>query len=248
MRARTGRCSRRRGTRPRSTAPTACRAHGCHRRRAPDDGDDAVGFIIETCAQHDDVWIVAVGPLTNVALALRADPRLATRIGGISVMGGGTFGNRTAVAEYNIWADPEAAAIVFGYGGRLLMCGLDLTYGFQATPRRIAALRATGSRLGALLGDLMTFYSAAYATTHEGMAGAAIHDPCAVLALTHPHLFTMRDSHVAIETAGGLTRGMTVIDRRPQHDRPRANCVEMTSIDADAAFQVIVDAVGTAPT
>ena len=87
------------------------------------------------------MWLVGVGPLTNIALALRAAPDLAGRIAGISLMGGGTFGNRTAVAEFNIWADPEAAAVVFGYGGPLVMAGLDLTHQLLATPERIDAVR-----------------------------------------------------------------------------------------------------------
>ena len=73
----------------------------------PLDGTDAVGFIIETCRAVEGVWLVGVGPLTNVALALRVAPDLAPRIGGISIMGGGTFGNRSPVAEFNIWADPR---------------------------------------------------------------------------------------------------------------------------------------------
>ena len=76
----------------------------------PLDGTDAVGFIVETCRAHEGMWLVPTGPLTNIALALRAAPDLADRIAGISLMGGGTFGNRTPVAEFNIWADPEAAA------------------------------------------------------------------------------------------------------------------------------------------
>ncbi len=77
------------------------------------------------------------------------------------------------------------------------------------------------------------------------MAGAAVHDPCAVLALTHPALFERAALHVAVETAGRLTRGMTVIDRRTARDRPAANCDVLTRIDADAAWAVIVDAVAS---
>ncbi|MGD9999970.1 MAG: nucleoside hydrolase, partial [Ilumatobacteraceae bacterium] len=108
----------------------------------PVDGTDAVEFIVETCRANEGTWLVPVGPLTNIALALRVAPDLARRIAGISLMGGGTVGNRTPVAEFNIWADPEAAAAVFGYGGPLVMSGLDLTFQFQATPARIAAVRA----------------------------------------------------------------------------------------------------------
>ena len=86
------------------TAPTCPSRRG--RRRAPTPS----GFIIDTCRADEGIWLVPTGPLTNIALALRAAPDLADRIAGISLMGGGTFGNRTATAEFNIWCDPEAAA------------------------------------------------------------------------------------------------------------------------------------------
>ena len=99
------------------------------------------------------MWIVAVGPLTNIALALRRAPGLADVIAGISVMGGGTFGNRTAVGEFNVWADPEAAAAVFDYGGPLVMAGLDVTHQFLATPARIERIAALGGQLATTLGS-----------------------------------------------------------------------------------------------
>ncbi len=211
----------------------------------PLDGHDAVGFIVETCRAVEGVWIVGVGPLTNVALALRIAPDLAPRIGGISIMGGGTFGNRSPVAEFNIWADPEAAAAVFGYGGPMVMAGLDLTHQLLATPERIALVRRQPGVLAATLADLMGFFSETYIGRHDGIPGAAVHDPCAVLALTHPDLFVRQRRHVAVETAGALTRGMTVIDRRTLKERPPPNCDVLTAIDADAAFGVIVEAIAS---
>ena len=104
--------------------------------------------------------------------------------------GSATVGNRTPVAEFNIWADPEAAAIVFGYGGPLIQAGLHLTHGLQTTPERMAELRALPNRLGPLLGQLLGFFAATYVARHDGFVGAPIHDVCAVLALTHPELFT----------------------------------------------------------
>ena len=80
----------------------------------PPASRDAVGFIIDTVRSNDGVWLVPTGPMTNIALALRSAPDIASRIAGISFMGGGLFGNRTPTAEFNIWADPEAAAIVIG--------------------------------------------------------------------------------------------------------------------------------------
>jgi len=211
----------------------------------PPASEDAVRFIVDTCRAHPEpVWLVPTGPLTNIALALRAAPDLASRIAGISLMGGGTFGNRTAVAEFNIWGDPEAAAIVFAEGTPLVMCGLDVTHRFQATPERIERVRALPGHLAAVLADLLGFFSGTYVSRHEGMAGAAVHDPLAVLALTHPELLTTRQAHVAVETRGELTRGMTVIDQRHLLERPAPTCTVATDVDADAAFDVVVDAIG----
>ncbi len=211
----------------------------------PLDGSDAVAFIVDTCRTVDDVWLVPVGPLTNIALALRAAPDIADRIAGISLMGGGTFGNRTPVAEFNVWADPEAAAIVFAAGARLTMAGLDVTHRFQATPERIARIRALEGRLAAVLADLFEFFSANYLSRHDGgaMRGAAVHDPLAVPAVTHPDLFESEERHVTVETSGRLTRGMTVIDRRAITDRPAANCAVLTDVDDGSAFDLVVDAV-----
>jgi inosine-uridine nucleoside N-ribohydrolase len=210
----------------------------------PLDSTDAVGFIIETCRENEGTWLVPTGPMTNIALALRAAPDLAGRIGGISLMGGGTFGNRTAVAEFNLWADPHAAAMVFDYGGALIVSSLDLTHQFLATAERIAAVRAVPGRLARLLADLFAFFSDNYTTRHHGaMAGAAVHDPCAVLALTHPELFTRHFRHVAIETSGRLTAGMTVVDQRTLLEVPEPNCDWLTAIDADAGFGIITEAI-----
>jgi inosine-uridine nucleoside N-ribohydrolase len=205
---------------------------------------DAVGFIIDTCRTNEGTWLVPTGPLTNIALALRSAPDLASRIAGISLMGGGTFGNRTAVAEFNIWADPEAAAIVFDYGGPLIMSGLNVTHQLQATPSRINQVRALPGPLANVLADLLEFFTNIYVSRHDNMLGGAVHDPCAVLALTHPMLFEHRPSHVVVETAGVFTRGMTIIDQRGLIERLPPNCDVLWGVDSDAAFDVIVEAIG----
>jgi inosine-uridine nucleoside N-ribohydrolase len=208
------------------------------------DGTDAVAFIIETCRSNDGTWLVPVGPLTNIALALRTAPDLHRRIAGISLMGGGTFGNREPVAEFNVWADPEAAAIVFDSGVPLVMAGLDLTHQFVTTPELIARLRSLPGRLATVLCDLFVFFSDNYISRHdEGMLGAAVHDPLAVLALTHPDLFGRRPRNVRVETRGELTRGMTVIDQRTITARPPANCDVLVDVDAGAAWDIVLDAI-----
>lgn len=214
------------------------------------DSDDAVGFIIETCRADEGTWLVPTGPLTNIALALRAAPDLVDRIAGISLMGGGTFGNRSYVAEFNIWADPEAAAMVFACGAPLTMAGLDVTHQFIVTPERIDSIDAVAtefdSRFAGVLADLFRFFSMTYIRRNRDMAGAALHDPLAVLALTHPQLFGSSERFVVVETRGEHTRGMTVIDRRTLHECPEPNCRVLERVDADAAWQVVVDAVRAA--
>ena len=212
----------------------------------PPAGHDAASFIVDTCRATEGLWLIPTGPLTNIARALQLAPDLARRIAGISLMGGGSFGNWTPTAEFNILNDPEAAAIVFGYGGPLIMCGLDVTHQLQATPERIDAVRATPGRLAAALADLLHFFSEMYVSRHHHMRGAAVHDPCAVLSITHPQLFTHVPRHVAVETTGTLTRGMTVIDRRDLLDVPPPNCRVAESIDDTGAFAVIVQSIASA--
>ena len=223
----------------------------------PLDGVDAVEFIIDTVRSNDGIWLVPTGPLTNIGLALRQAPDLVERVAGISLMGGGSFGNRSAAAEFNIWADPHAAAIVFDAFDQadgqvappLIMAGLDVTHQFQVTQLRIAATRALPGLLASTLAGLFDFFSETYIQRHSdgALEGAALHDPLAVLAVTHPDLFTYDEHHVAVETTGALTAGMTVIDRRLLTERRDPNCRVLTSVDADAAFQVILDAIARYP-
>jgi inosine-uridine nucleoside N-ribohydrolase len=211
----------------------------------PADSADAVGFIIDTCRATEGLWLVPTGPLTNIALALRAAPDLAHRIAGISLMGGGSFGNRSAAAEFNIWADPEAAAVVFDYGGPLTMAGLDVTHRLQATPERIERVRAVPGNLASVLADLFVFFSDVYVRRHDNMRGGAVHDPIAVMALTHPHLFTVKPQHVVVETSGEHTRGMTLIDRRGLIERLAPNCNVIWDVLDDDAFDVIIEAIAS---
>lgn len=210
------------------------------------DGHDAVAFIVETCRAREGCWLVPTGPLTNVALAVRAAPDLAGRIAGISLMGGGTFGNRTPAAEFNIWADPEAAAIVFGCGAPLTMAGLDATHQLLVDGARIDQVAAIGGWFAGLLADLFRFFAERYVARHEHMTGAALHDPLAVLAVTHPSLLATAARHVAIETRGELTRGMTVIDHRDLRERAAPNCRVVEQVDADGAWRAVLDAIAAA--
>lgn len=211
-------------------------------RRGADSGD-AVAFIIESCRADEGIWLVPTGPLTNIALALRAAPDLVHRIAGISLMGGGTFGNRTPMAEFNVWADPEAAAIVFGCGAPLTMAGLDVTHQLIVDTPRIEEVARLDGQLATVLTDLFRFFASRYAARHDDMAGAALHDPLAVLALSHPRLFSGTDRHVTIETNGLYARGMTAIDRRSLVERSAPNCHVLETVDHAAAWNVVVESI-----
>lgn len=201
---------------------------------------DAAGFLVETC-RRPGVTIVATGPLTNVALALRGDPGLAARVASITLMGGAVRGgNVTAAAEFNVWTDPEAAAEVFASGAPLTMVGLDLTHQVVLGRDHTAQLRRAATPTSLVAADLLDAYGRAH-EHHEGRAEGAMHDPCAVLAVTHPHLFVTRRRHVDVECAGTLTRGMTVVDERLVRGRP-PNAAVATGVDAGAVIELILAA------
>ena len=177
----------------------------------------AVDAIIELVRKHegDGVWLMPLGPLTNIALALRMAPDIGKRIAGISLMGGGTLhGNRAPHAEFNIWADPEAASVVFNYGGPLKMVGLNTTHQVVITKGFVERVAALKTRKATFAAELLDFFSTTYGE-QLGVYGGPLHDPCAVFAVTHPQLFDLRPKRVDIELYGEFTRGMTAVDERP---------------------------------
>ncbi len=177
--------------------------------------DDAVQFILDVTRVTGGVWLIATGPLTNVALALRRDPSLAERVAGISIMGGGTFGNVTAAAEFNVHFDPEAADIVFRSGAPIVMCGLDVTHQVLVDDPFVTGLLTLPNRFGRFCAGFLGEYLATTRRLTGSGADAALHDPCAVLALARPEYFDFASRSVTVELTGEHTRGMTVIDRRP---------------------------------
>lgn len=208
-----------------------------HGERA--DSDDAVGFLLDA---PPDAWIVAVGPLTNLALAIERDPGWPQRIAGIAVMGGSAgSGNVTPCAEFNAFVDPEAAARVFAGGGRIVLCGLNLTRQLRSTDAVAARLRQRASRVA-------LFAAQVFEQLHDrmeeliGQRSAPLHDPCAVLAATHPALIETQPRHVAVELDGALTRGMTVVDERNLPGRRPANVQVAYRIDAPAALSTVIGA------
>ena len=194
----------------------------------------------------EQVTLVATGPLTNVALLLRAAPALHARIAGISLMGGSLgAGNTTASAEFNIWADPEAAAVVYESGIPIRMSGLDVTHQALVLPADIARLEGLGTRPGRVFADLMRFF-AIHHRDRYGWDGPPIHDAVAVAWLAAPDLVVARPLRIDVETTGTHTRGRTVADEEGLAGRP-VNAEVGVSIDRVRLIDMVVDAVGQFP-
>ena len=120
--------------------------------------EDAVAFLCDTARTVDGLHLLAVGPLTNVALALRRDPDLPRRLAGITIMGGGARGgNVTPAAEFNVWADPEAAAMVFSEAAPITMVGLDVTHQVLFGEAEVKRMRAAATPVSSFAADLLEF-------------------------------------------------------------------------------------------
>jgi purine nucleosidase len=169
----------------------------------------AIDYIIDTIgAAPGEITLVATGPLTNIALAVRREPRLADWVREFVIMGGSAGrGNTTPAAEYNMWADPEAAALVFRAGWTLVMLGLDVTLRTGAS----ASVQERMGSLGALGTELLLPALGQYRST-DGVGGPPVHDVCAVAWVAAPGVFSLVPARVQMETCGQLTSGMTVTD------------------------------------
>jgi pyrimidine-specific ribonucleoside hydrolase len=194
----------------------------------------------------EPVTLVPTGPLTNIALLLRAAPAIRDRIGGISLMGGSLgAGNTTAAAEFNIWADPEAAAIVFESGIPILMAGLDVTHQALVLPADLERMDALGNRTGRVFADLMRFFGRFHRDRY-GWDGPPVHDAVAVARLLEPGLVTSERLRIDVETAGDHTRGRTVADRQGLTGRgPNADVG--LALDRERLMDVVIDALARFP-
>lgn len=200
----------------------------------------AVDFIVQRVLEEEDgaVTLCCVGPMTNAALALIKEPRLAGRLGRILFMGGAAFcpGNASPVAEFNILADPHAAHVVLGSGVALTMFGLDVTRQARVTAERLGALEATGSRVAGAAARMLRAY---------GGADPCLHDPCVIASLIDGGLFGGVDAHVAVECESAQTRGQTIVRVRERHLAGHTpNCRVITRVDADRLFDLLTERLG----
>jgi len=203
--------------------------------------DAIIAMVMDRPARS--VALAVLGPLTNLALALRKSPALADRLGPVAVMGGARSegGNITASAEFNVWADPEAAAEVLASGCEVVMFGLDATHQVRATTARIAVLEALGAPMAETAAAMMRF-SQRVERKIVGWDAPPVHDPCPVAWLLRPELFELKPCRIAVETASELTRGHTSVEFRAAvaGSLPHRWAV---SADADGIFALIGEAV-----
>ena len=203
----------------------------------------AVDFIVDRCLAADDgsITLCPIGPMTNIALALVKEPRIVTKIREIAFMGGAALipGNKTPMAESNVYADPHAAQIVLQSGAPCGMFGLDVTLQAITTRDRLDRIGALGSTVSEAVVGMLSFYAERNTERYGGPAGP-LHDPCVVAHLLRPSLFDGKDCYVAVETASELTMGRTVADWNGVTGLS-PNCRVTNRIDADGYYDLIVE-------
>jgi inosine-uridine nucleoside N-ribohydrolase len=199
---------------------------------------DAIQLVHDAVERADgSLTVVATGPLTNVARYL--DAHGPAGIARIVLMGGAIGeGNMTPAAEFNVWADPEAAAAVFACGLDVTMAGLDVTHLAVTTPALQERLRAAGA-VGSFVADLVDFFAVYHRETY-GWAGAPIHDAVAVAHVVDPTLMTTVDVNVEVELESELCRGRTVVDRWRRTGRA-PNAHVGVDLDTERFFELLVE-------
>jgi inosine-uridine nucleoside N-ribohydrolase len=210
------------------------------------DQRHAVELLVELAMRHEarPLTIVAVGPLTNVATALQREPRIAGRIDRISIMGGAIgLGNWTPSAEFNFYADPEAAEVVFASGVPITLVPLEVTHQALATEPILARIATLDSAVARMSDALLRYFSETYERVF-GFNAPAVHDPCAVAAIIDPTIFDARPMNVAIDVASELSLGRTVCDVYGTTGRA-PNADVGTGLQVDRFWDLMLEALAT---
>ncbi|HXP41232.1 MAG TPA: nucleoside hydrolase [Candidatus Acidoferrales bacterium] len=210
-----------------------------------------------------EISIIGIGPLTNVALALRQDPEIASMIRRIVLMGGSlSGGNVTPAAEFNFYVDPEAASIVFAAGIPIQMVGLDVTRKVQLTEQHVNALRAGKGKVSEAAARIAeAVMKMAHGEKWQG--GPHLHDPLAVSSMIDREILTFEDYHVEIETSGAITAGESVgwkhaplrgsaplqtgISEGTVSSAFKVNAQVATGVDSEKFFQLLISRLTTEP-
>jgi inosine-uridine nucleoside N-ribohydrolase len=213
----------------------------------PPTGTAQPGIAAEKIVEHvmaspGELTLIALGPLTNVALALRLEPRLATSLREIVLMGGAVRvpGNVSPVASANMLNDPDAAAAVYRSGVPLVQAGLDVALPTIISPDHLARIAAADTPVSRLLSDVAKAAIASYMVTYGDEGGARFNDLPTVAYVVDRSLFQVERHPVVIETTGTYTTGMTVVDWRRDLGLP-ANTNVLMGVDAPRLVEMFAD-------
>lgn len=214
----------------------------------------AVELAARVMAEPGELTVVAIGPLTNVALALLLEPRLARAVREIVVMGG-VYLEQTNVGrmpgEFNFWCDPDAVQVVLHSGAPVRFVGLDVTRRVRLSREDAAGLAERGGRFARLAAE----HTEAWITHQERLkpreeleqGSCALHDPLAVAVVARPDLVTWRPARLAVETGSEVTRGVAVADLLRWEDPPEPNCRVATAVDHEAFRSLFLERMASLP-
>jgi purine nucleosidase len=210
----------------------------------PPAPDHAVDAIVDLVMQRPagTVTLCPIGPLTNIAMALRKEPRLALHLRQIALMGGSMeLGNVTPAAEFNIYVDPHAADIVFRSGAPIVMFGLDVTHKVLVMEPHLRRIEALGTPVAKAAAGLLDFYNR-FDRERYSQPGGPLHDPCVIAWLLDPTLFRGKACPVEI-VLEGPSAGRTLVDWWNMHKHP-TNAMVMRDVDAERFFDLLIDRLG----
>lgn len=212
------------------------------KKREKEHGVEFIRKILEN--YREPVTLVPTGPLTNIALLFTMYPYVQDKIEEICLMGGGLrTGNVTPTGEFNIWADPEAARIVFRSKVPIVMCGLDVTNRCGLGRESIHSLLESNGKVSGMCGQMAQFYL--NCPVYKGKDVAAIHDAATFMYLMHPEIFKGKRLHVEVDCSEGMNRGMTVCDTRMEPKEGDSSAMVLLDVDAELFEKYLMEAVKT---
>ncbi|GHH99920.1 nucleoside hydrolase [Neobacillus kokaensis] len=201
-------------------------------------GSDTIIRLVKE--SNEPITLLPTGPLTNIALALTKAPEIKDNIQEIVLMGGGTIGNWTPTAEFNIWADPEAAKKVFDSGIPLVVMGLDITHQALATKEVINQVNKIDNKVAKIVGELLVFFASTYKEMFD-FDGAPVHDVLTVAYCVAPELFKLKEVNITVETKGEFTAGTTLVDLHGVTGR-KVNAKFGLELDVEGFWKLMIEA------
>jgi purine nucleosidase len=213
----------------------------------------ALAMVERVMAEPGELTIVAIGPLTNVALGLSLEPRVSAAVREIVAMGGVYLKQTNDLAmpgEYNFWCDPGAAAAVLAGGAPLRLVGLDVTEQVRLSKSDTSAMAASGRTFAPYAAERANAwidFPGRSRSDDSQRDSCALHDPLAVAAVSHPSLVTWRPAHVAVETTSALTRGVAIADLLTSQSPPEPNCRIGVAVDAPGFLAHFFAQIGRLP-